>query len=151
MAIAFIAGGVVGGLFGAALVWAYELKVLCDFRTRVDSIEKNYYSLLSDIPQVAYICDGKACTSWDGECCHHTVDIRHARNFECVSENKYVEKEPDYQKFADEVLEMLNMYCDDGNEIYIKKRVLEVNMKSILKDWEDGKFNITDACDETSD
>lgn len=51
----------------------------------------------------------------------------------------------DYQKIADEVIEMLNMYCDDGNEIYIKKRVLEVNMKSILED-----FTNTDAGDETS-
>ena len=135
MALAFIAGGVVGGLFGAMLVLAYELKVMRGFKARVETVEKKYLSFLSDIPQVAYICDRKACTICDGECCHHTVDIHHARNFECKAENKYMEKKSDYKKFADEVLEMLNMYCDDGNEIYIKKRVLEVNMKSILEEY----------------
>lgn len=89
-----------------------------------------------EVNQVAYICDGKACTRCDNPDCKHTVDIRHARNFERGAENKYAEKERDYQKFADEVIEMLNMYCDDGNEIYIKKRVLEVNMKYILEEFE---------------
>lgn len=135
MAITFIAGAVIGGLLGAMLVLAYELKVMRDFRARVNRIEKRYLEILSDTPQVAYICDGKACTICNGLDCHHTVDIRHARNFECATENKYVEKEHSYQKFADEVLDMLNMYCDDGNEIYIKKRVLEVNMKSILEEF----------------
>lgn len=146
MALAFIAGGVLGSLFGAMLVWAYELKVMRDFGDRVNRIEKRYIEILSDTPQVAYICDGKACTSCDGPDCHHTVDIRHARNFECATENKYVEKETDYQKVVDEVLDMLNMYCDDGNEIYIKKRVLEVNMKSILEE-----FANPHAGDETSE
>ena len=93
MAIAFIAGCLIGGLFGAALMYAYELKTLSWFGKEVDKIEKQFNLLCALTPRVAYICDGKACTSCDGEGCHHTVDIQHARNFECVGENKYMEKE----------------------------------------------------------
>jgi hypothetical protein len=48
--------------------------------------------------QIAYICDEQACA--DGcinSYCHHTCDIRHARNFEYLGEGRYFEKleEPD--------------------------------------------------------
>ncbi|MBO5887499.1 MAG: hypothetical protein J6Q60_05710 [Bacteroidaceae bacterium] len=79
---------------------------------------------------------------------HKKVDeIEHQFNHLC--EIVRTEKRSDYKKFADEVLEMLNMYCDDGNEIYIKKRVLEVNMKSILEEFIVGQD--TDAGDNTSE
>lgn len=92
MAIAFIAGAVIGCMIGAALVYTYELKTLSWFGKKVDEIEQQFNQLCALTPQVAYICDGEACTSCDGEGCHHTCDIQHARNFECVGENKYMEK-----------------------------------------------------------
>ncbi len=46
MALAFIAGSVIGALFGAALVYSYELRILRDFRRRVEKIEQDYLALL---------------------------------------------------------------------------------------------------------
>lgn len=46
MALAFIAGGVIGALFGAALVYSYELRILRGFRQRVEKIEQAYLELL---------------------------------------------------------------------------------------------------------
>lgn len=43
--------------------------------------------------QVAYVCDNEACGAACSTECHHTTDVRHARNFECVGENQYMEKE----------------------------------------------------------
>lgn len=43
--------------------------------------------------RIAYICDGKACVECNNPECHHTEDIHHARNFERVGENQYMEKE----------------------------------------------------------
>lgn len=43
--------------------------------------------------RVAYICDGEACVECNNPECHHTEDIRHAKNFECIGENLYMEKE----------------------------------------------------------
>ena len=40
--LAFIVGFVLGGLAGAMFVYAYELKVLRDFRKRVEIIEQKY-------------------------------------------------------------------------------------------------------------
>ena len=80
MVIAFIAGAVIGCIIGAALVYTYELKTLSWFGKKVDEIEQQFILLCAHTPRVAYICDGKACTSCDGEDCHHTVDIQHARS-----------------------------------------------------------------------
>ena len=46
MAIAFIAGAMVGGLIGATLVYSYELRVLRGFRQRVEKIEQDYLAML---------------------------------------------------------------------------------------------------------
>lgn len=46
-----------------------------------------------DHTRVVYICDGKACPECVNPDCHHTFDITHARNFECIAENEYWEKE----------------------------------------------------------
>lgn len=47
---------------------------------------------MSKKPDVVYICDGKSCGD---ECpnptCHLTHDVKHAKNFMCVGDNKYVE------------------------------------------------------------
>ncbi len=44
------------------------------------------------LAMVAYLCDGKACKACYNPDCHHTFDIRHARNFELVGNNKYAER-----------------------------------------------------------
>lgn len=49
-----------------------------------------------EIPEVAYICDEKACETCnpdDWRYCHHTLDIRHAVNFTEVEPGKFMEKE----------------------------------------------------------
>lgn len=48
--------------------------------------------------KIAYICDLKACgDTCPNDMCHHTFDISHAANFECLSpdsdEKRYIEKE----------------------------------------------------------
>lgn len=48
--------------------------------------------------KVAYICDLKACgDTCPNDMCHHTFDISHAANFECLNpdsdEKRYIEKE----------------------------------------------------------
>ena len=43
--------------------------------------------------RVAYICDRKFCDECDNPDCHHCFDITHARNFECIADNEYWEKE----------------------------------------------------------
>lgn len=42
----------------------------------------------------------------------------------------------DIDKFAEETIKMLMAFCDDDNQISIKKCELEVNMKSILEEKE---------------
>ena len=45
---------------------------------------------------VAYICDEKKCESCptgDARYCYHTLDIKHAANFEEVEPGRYIEKE----------------------------------------------------------
>lgn len=46
--------------------------------------------------EVAYLCDHKACEKGchcDSNTCNHTLDISHARNFERVDEDKWIEME----------------------------------------------------------
>ena len=44
--------------------------------------------------EVAYLCDQKACEAGsDCSICHHTLDIRHAKNFWKMDEAKYMEME----------------------------------------------------------
>lgn len=47
-------------------------------------------------PTIVYLCDRKRCND-DQTCesidCDHTMDIRHAKNFEMLRPNIYVEKE----------------------------------------------------------
>lgn len=93
MVIAFIAGGLIGCMIGAALVYAYELKTLSWFGKKVDEIEKQFNLLCEINPRVAYICDRKFCEKCDNPECNHCFDIRHAKNFECIADNEYWEKE----------------------------------------------------------
>lgn len=46
--------------------------------------------------EVAYLCDHRACEKGcccDSNMCDHTLDISHARNFERVDEDKWIEME----------------------------------------------------------
>lgn len=45
-----------------------------------------------DPVQVVYICDRRACDVCANPDCNHTFDVRHAKNFENVGENKYAER-----------------------------------------------------------
>ena len=45
-----------------------------------------------DPRSVAYICDRKKCDCTYGNC-HHTLDIKHAANFEEIEPGKFIEKE----------------------------------------------------------
>jgi hypothetical protein len=49
--------------------------------------------------------------------------------------DKPKKKENDYQKFANEVVDMLNSFCDDDDQINIKKCEVDVNMKYILEEF----------------
>ena len=95
MAIAFIAGAVVGGLIGAMLVYAYELKTLSMFDKKVTGIERQFKHLCEITPRVAYICNRKFCEKCDNPECNHVFDIRYAKNFECIADNEYWEKDTD--------------------------------------------------------
>ena len=91
-------------------------------------------------PRVAYVCDRNECEQCSYPECRHTTDIFHAKNFEqfrcdALTDGPFMEKENDYQKFANEVIEMLMMFSDDDNQISLKKCELEVNMKSILEEF----------------
>lgn len=48
---------------------------------------------VKDNVRVSYLCDGRycsdGCTNTD---CHHTEDIRHAKNFKCVEVGKWIEE-----------------------------------------------------------
>lgn len=67
-------------------------------RNRAD-IYRNLYEFIlkrykTDIGKpIAYVCDQKECESCDNPDCHHTLDIKHAKNFEEVEPGKYMEKE----------------------------------------------------------
>ena len=72
-------------------------------------------------PDVAYICDGKACA--EGSCrdglhdvilCRHTCDISHALNFEQVAPGKYMEKDAEdaYKQGQQSVINGLKGLCD---------------------------------------
>ena len=41
----------------------------------------------------------------------------------------------DIREFAEDVIDMLNLFCDDDDQISIKKCELEVNLKSILEEF----------------
>lgn len=57
----------------------------------VDALEIAIKALEND---VAYICDRRYCPEGcKNPDCHHTVDISHAKNFEQVDTNKWIEKE----------------------------------------------------------
>ena len=44
--LSFLAGVVIGGLIGAMLIYAYELRVLRGFRQRVEAIESKYLAMI---------------------------------------------------------------------------------------------------------
>lgn len=46
MALAFIAGAVIGAMLGALLVYAYEIKVMAEFKRRVEAVEKAYMNFV---------------------------------------------------------------------------------------------------------
>lgn len=48
--------------------------------------------------QVAYLCDRKKCEVCHEEC-RHTLDIRHAKNFRKVTEDRYIEIEEDVRRY----------------------------------------------------
>ena len=52
-------------------------------------------SVLKEKPSVAYICDGEACEKChsNAEECRHCTDVRHAKNFEQLSMNRWVERD----------------------------------------------------------
>ena len=50
--------------------------------------------------RVAYICDRTACEKCNPEC-HHVFDVHHAKNFECIAENEYWEKETSTPEIKD--------------------------------------------------
>lgn len=41
---------------------------------------------------VAYLCDGRQCEKCTYPICSRTTDIRHAKNFKCLHDNKWIEK-----------------------------------------------------------
>lgn len=70
-----------------------EWHVLCDCIERLPLSEL----MTGKGKSIAYICDGKACEDrgipCDSEFCRHTLDVEHAKNFECVGVGKYVEND----------------------------------------------------------
>lgn len=59
----------------------------CDVCTIQDCQVKNRV-------RVAYVCDRRYCSEGcNNTDCHHTEDIHHAKNFECVGDGKWMEKE----------------------------------------------------------
>lgn len=70
-------------------------------------------------PTVAFLCKDKGT-----EYCHHTTHIEHARNFEKVGPNKWMEKEPKRGTWTEEFDESANPFfqrrwrcsvCNDYN------------------------------------
>lgn len=97
--------------------------------------------LKTPIPKVAYVCDHNECENCSYPECRHTTDILHAKNFEQFKcdgriNGVYMEKDRDYKKFAAEVIKVLMLFCDDDDQISIKRCELEVNLASILEEFE---------------
>lgn len=95
---------------------------------------------MTNAAQIAYVCDHNKCENCSYPECCHTTDIVHAKNFEQLKcdareHGMYFEKEHNYTKFAREVVDMLMLFCDDDDQISIKKCELEVNMRSILEEF----------------
>ena len=44
--LSFLSGFVIGGLIGAMLIYAYEIRVLRGFRQRVEAIESMYLDMI---------------------------------------------------------------------------------------------------------
>lgn len=88
--IGFI-GIAIGSYAGACVCFGFSLILwcvlfICEYRN----------SKKESKTMVAYICDEKACESCptgDARYCYHTLDIKHAANFEEVEPGKYIEKE----------------------------------------------------------
>lgn len=55
MAVAFITGAVIGGLIGAALIYAYNIKELRRFETRLDILEESYNNTTKRYIQAVYL------------------------------------------------------------------------------------------------
>lgn len=91
---------------------------------------------------VFYICDRKACNPCDNPDCKHTPKIEHAKNFKSNEElgmnngySDYWEVERAVPEVVDEIVKMLLLFCDDDDQISIKKCELDVNIRSILEDF----------------
>lgn len=47
--------------------------------------------LVNGVTQIAYLCDGMACSECSGDLCHHTTDVNHAINFRSI-DGLFIEK-----------------------------------------------------------
>lgn len=48
--------------------------------------------LKSHNDKIAYLCDRHACPNCHPETCSHTTDIRHAKNFVLLGDDRYMEE-----------------------------------------------------------
>lgn len=91
---------------------------------------------MDEKPDVVYICDGKACGN---ECshpvCHLTNDIKHAKNFMYVGDNKYVEMTDDDQ---------VSIFCDRVKDHEIKIRGGYKSVEYIVKSMNDDQKRCLD-------
>lgn len=89
-----------------------------------------------------YICDRKACNPCNNPDCKYTPKIEHAKNFKSNAElgmnngySDYWEVERAIPEVVDKIVKMLLLFCDDDDQISIKKCELDANIRSILEDF----------------
>lgn len=92
---------------------------------------------------ITYICDRKACTHCTAPECTHTVDIRHAVNFEANSlgiRDYFAEKDSDDNKISQfltpETVKFINSYPMFVNDIVA--RIIE-SEETAIKYFNDAK------------
>lgn len=57
-----------------------------DFSKCVEFLVGAYNHLKNEQPKIAFECDRRDCDRCDNAECHHTSNIRHAKNFELVGD-----------------------------------------------------------------
>lgn len=57
-----------------------------DFSKCVEFLVGAYNHLKNERPKIAFECDRRDCDRCNNSDCHHTVNIRHAKNFELVGD-----------------------------------------------------------------
>ena len=73
---------------------------------------------LDELPTILYICDTRQCENGHCHTCHHTTNIKHARNFKQLIKNDFIEDDgfERLEQIINELKEELNNVTGKRNE-----------------------------------